>query len=272
MGAHRSLPTDSFLWDFALPGYPTGFHPVDGEEQIPWLSMVHRSKVPIDLVAFNDRGRASDPRNTGIHFYKHDEKFLPTLLDLPGHITNFGGFGLIITPDISVGDSMPLAQRTSLTVWSRQAGVVLERHGLTVVPNVRWILPTDYDMIARGIPQRSVIAVSNYGSRRDPLLRKRFDEGLPAMIERLAPEVVLVYGSTRPRVFTSLKNRTEFIEYRPKTATEPITRQSFRGMVPLFDIPAWRLWPRPPEAGHASLPGSIPPGGDLTQPGRHIQG
>lgn len=114
-------------------------------------------------------------------------------------------------------------------MWSRQAGVVLERHGLTVVPNVRWILPTDYDMIARGIPQRSVIAVSNYGSRRDPLLRKRFDEGLPAMIERLAPEVVLVYGSTRPRVFTSLKNRTEFIEYRPKTATEPITRQSFRG-------------------------------------------
>lgn len=155
-----------------------------------------------------------------------------------GHITNFGGFGLIITPDISVGDSMSLAQRTSPTVWSRQAGVVLERHGLTVVPNVRWILPTDCDMVARGIPQRSVIAVSNYGSRRDPLLRKIFNDRLPAMIERLAPEVVLVFGSTRPRVFRSPKNRTEFIEYRPKTAPEPITRQSFRDMVPLFDIPA----------------------------------
>lgn len=59
-------------------GYPVG-NPVAGNWQIPVLKGFNSSTIPGDLIAFDDRKRSSNPRNSGIHFYRDDRKFASVL-------------------------------------------------------------------------------------------------------------------------------------------------------------------------------------------------
>jgi hypothetical protein len=90
-------------------------------------------------------------------------------------------------------------------VPERMVGVVWERRGLCAVPTMRWMSLDDLDLVCSGIAPKTLIAVSNYGSRRDPELRSIFDRGLPALAERLDPAAMLVFGDTRSRVFDTLR-------------------------------------------------------------------
>ena len=68
--------------------------------------------------------------------------------------------GLVLTPDITIGEGMTPLLRACAVVLSRMAGVVWQSH---------------------------VLAVASYGSRRDVRLRSEFERGLSAMVERLPP-------------------------------------------------------------------------------------
>ncbi|MBU6147908.1 MAG: DUF4417 domain-containing protein [Actinomycetales bacterium] len=118
------------------------------------------------------------------------------------------------------------------------AGVVWQERGLTVVPTLRWRTKHDYDNVSSGIPMPSIVAVATYGSRRDPELRTEFERGLPAMVERLEPSAVVVFGSTQARVFTQLAGRTEFIEYLPPMAARREARpeKSIPDQPSLFEV------------------------------------
>ena len=66
------------------------------------------------------------------------------------------------------------------------AGVVWQAHGLAVVPTLRWRNKHDYDNVAAGIEQSSVVSVANYGSRTDAELTREFATGL-AEVEYTSP-------------------------------------------------------------------------------------
>jgi hypothetical protein len=114
---------------------------------------------------------------------------------------------------------MPPGQRARAVVLSRMAGVLWQSHGLPVAPTLRWRTKDDYDSVASGIPSDSVVAVASYGSRWDGQLRSEFERGLSAMVERLSPSVVLVFGDAKARVFAHLSTRTEFITFAPQTVS-----------------------------------------------------
>ena len=99
------------------------------------------------------------------------------------------------------------------------AVVAWQAHGLAVAPTLRWRTKDDYDNVASGIPANSVVAIASDGSRRDGDLRSEFERGLAAMVERLAPASVLVFGDTKARVFAQLSTRTEFIAFAPPTVS-----------------------------------------------------
>ena len=68
----------------------------------------------------------------------------------------------------------------------------------------------------------SVVAVANYGSRRDAELKWEFARGLAEMVERLNPACIMVYGRVHGRPFKELAKRTEFVEYKsPIEASRP---------------------------------------------------
>jgi hypothetical protein len=96
----------ALLLNGAPEGYPLG-HPVDGEQQIPWLTSVPRVQAPNALCAFNDRGRTADPSSTGLHFFRNDEALLPVIGRPIKYVPTFSSFRLVLTPDITIGDGMP---------------------------------------------------------------------------------------------------------------------------------------------------------------------
>lgn len=222
MRASLATSTDKSIFTDVPFGYPTGRHPVDGCWEIPVLAKVPPEKVPDQLVAFNDLGRVDYASNAAVHFFKNDASFNQILRDPAVYTTKFSPYRAILTPDITIGSGMNLWMKAQRVAYSRMVGVVWQTRGLTVIPTVRWtvrwIEENDLDLSCAGIPTNSVIAVSNYGSRRDLFLRAAFEGGLPQVIERLRPAGTLVFGDLRGRVFDRLSHLTTFRQYLPPTA------------------------------------------------------
>lgn len=191
--------------------YPTAAKTA-GPAQIPVLQPPTYDKLPAQVLAFDKRG-ADGTGGSLLHFCVQDPRLRHPALAPQRFVSTFAAAWGVLTPDFTITDQMPPWQRQMSVWWNRAIGVYFQRHGLRVVPHLRWRNRQDYDYCFVGIQPGSTVAVSNYGSRRDPRLAWDFQQGLYAMVERLAPDRVLVYGSTQQRAFRDLAGRTEFIAY-----------------------------------------------------------
>jgi hypothetical protein len=169
--------------------------------------------VPDYLVAFNDLSRASDPSKCGVHFFKHDEKFLPHLENPAAFSNRYSNFKVVLCPDVSIGSGMPFWMRMKHTFDSRATGITWQKYGHVVIPTLRWTGEEDYEFVSHGIPKCSVFAVSRLGSVHDPLKRSVFDRGLVHMTRLLEPEAILVYGTTTEQVQSVLGDVTQIFAY-----------------------------------------------------------
>jgi hypothetical protein len=210
---------ERFIFGSLQDGYP-GYRQVDEIEHMPFLDKTFISDIPAELTAFNDRNRISEePSNVGIHFYKADNLFKTALLNPLTWVERFAPFKTLITPDVSIGDGMPRWVRVRNTVMARSAGAIWNEQGFPVVANLRWRSPADYGFVASGIHQGSVVAVSNYGNRREPQERAIFEHGVIAMVEMIQPEAIILYGSIDNRLRDLLESRTQVFLFRPYTTT-----------------------------------------------------
>ena len=210
---HFQLDSDQEFSSFtAFPrGYPLG-HPVEGSSQVPKLFSVHLEEVPQRLVAFNDRARVHEPKKVGLHFYKYDKTFDSFVKDPLTWVSRLMGFGVVLTPDLSIGDDMPSWLRQSRTCQSRAVGVILQSRGFTVVPSLRWRAMEDLHFVTAGIDRESTIALSNYGARRSSEERFLFRIGVEQILQELKPKTVLLYGSLDSDL-RSVFESTRVIEY-----------------------------------------------------------
>lgn len=127
-------------------------HEVGGVEQVPMLRRLQLADVPNELIAFDDRKRAVDSTQTALHFFRFDHKFVATLLEPEKRVKDFQSFSAVLTPDVTLGTGMPPWQRARNTVLGRAAGAVWQSRGLTVIPTLRWLDESDYELVASGIP------------------------------------------------------------------------------------------------------------------------
>jgi len=201
-------------------GFPLG-HPHSGVEKIPSLKRINRNQVPDHLIRFDDLGRGMqrDPRLkvTGVHFYADDARFTKFLVEPGRLIYKVRNCSAILTPDISISADMPPWRRVGNTSLSRAVGAIWESRGLTVIPSLRWRDSDDYDYVASGIPNRSIFAVSTFGSVENPSLKLEFTKGLTEMIRRLSPVAVMVFGIALGDLNERLGTDTEFIYYPTET-------------------------------------------------------
>lgn len=204
---------ESILFGNLPNSYPAN-HPVDGLQQVPLLRRVSISDIPDELVAFDDRKRAKSPAMAGLHFFRDDSKFISVLLQPEVKIKEFAPFKIILTPDVSIGSGMPPWQKARNVVLGRAAGVVWENRGMKVIPTVRWLGKEELDLVACGVPQRSIFAVSSYMSRRDPADYREFQNGLRYLVDYLKPVAVIVYGSLDDELSTELRGRCDLFIYQ----------------------------------------------------------
>jgi hypothetical protein len=199
--------------------YPLGF-PVDGIEQIPILKKLTLDDVPEFLCPFDQLSRVKDMKETALHFFRDDVTFQEILGVPDKYVEKFSHYKAILTPDCSLTFGMSPSKRAHQTLLSRAAGAVWQSRGLKVIPTIRWCESSDYDLVCCGISQNSVIAISSYGSDRDPMLRKNFQDGARAIAERLNPVAILIYGSISEEFFRSMSKYAKIIHFPSSTSTQ----------------------------------------------------
>ena len=118
-------------------------------------------------------------------------------------------FAGIITPDFSTYQDFPVPLKYWNTYRMRAFGYWYGMIcGHAVINNVRWGTPETYNYCFDGIPKNSIVAIGTVGgSPQKRIDRKRFEEGLFEMVNRLSPHTIIVYGSANYKCFKELEKQ-----------------------------------------------------------------
>lgn len=185
--------------------------------------------VPARLVAYNDRTgitSAKDDLHAAVHFFLDDYRFETVWSKPERGLSRCRTVGAALTPDFSLWTTMPAAMQLWQVYRSRWCGAWLLYHGVHVVPTISWSTPDTYPFAFAGIPTGSVVAISTVGIvRADTDTRTRFVDGYAAMLHRLRPTTVLVYGRTLPEpAIAHTPPDTEIRYYPTRWATREAQR------------------------------------------------
>ncbi len=173
---------------------------------------MHNTQIPKSLIPYEKIRKARNKRQY-VHFYMHDKGFRNVLTDLKRHIWLFQQFDGIITPDptLDMKQSRCLQQTT---VWFRQAvGSYCQRHGIPVIPNIRFGTEKTYDFCFLGVPRHSIVAISTHGCVDTKEKKAHFRKGLEQLLRVLEPDDILVHGYMPHDVFDDYLSFARFHRY-----------------------------------------------------------
>ncbi len=191
----------------------------DGIFEIPRIEPPKEIIIPERLIPYTKRNQSKD-FSEFLMFYEHDIRFSAILQNPEMFVNDFARFRGIVSPDCSLYRDMPLQAQMANTYRNRALGCFFQKHGIYVIPNVRWgdersyttnELPEKFAFL--GIPRQSIVSIGTYGCIQGAENKYHFRAGLDAMIETLAPKVVLVYGSMPETVFSGFDRYTQFVQY-----------------------------------------------------------
>ncbi|MBO5597568.1 MAG: DUF4417 domain-containing protein [Oribacterium sp.] len=196
----------------------------DGIFEIPIIKKPRKYLIPKNLVPFSKMHKA-DPKSFAVCEYENDREFKDILSHPDDYIDILKQYQGFISPDCSLYRDMPLAVQITNIYRNRAIGYCFQRHGVYVIPCVRWSDERTYtkkylpERVAfAGIEKHSIVSVGSYGQLKDRVNRYYFEAGLDAMMETLEPEIVLVY-SRMPDEIETRYPETRFIEYPDWTST-----------------------------------------------------
>lgn len=163
----------------------------DGKYDIPMLEPVDH--VPRTLQGFNYV--LNKPNySAGVHFFLDDYQFERIWKRPDFYIEKLADFDCVLTPDFSLYTDMPIAMQLWNVYRSRLIGQMMQNWGYTVIPTVSWSLKESYEFCFDGIPTKSIVAVSTIGVKKSKDRIKVWQDGMDAMINKLKPKKILVYG------------------------------------------------------------------------------
>lgn len=149
--------------------------------------------IPDDLIGFN-YAKTSQKKNCGIHFYIDDYQF-ERLWNYPEkYIDILKEYDCILSPDFSLYLDMPMPMKIWNVYRSRQIGAYYQSCGIKVIPTISWAEEETFDFCFQGIPENSIVSVSTVGVKEDKNALKIWHDGMNAMIEKIHPSDILVYG------------------------------------------------------------------------------
>ena len=190
----------------------------DGIFEMPIIRKPKKMVIPNKLVPFSKMDKA-DSKSFAVCEYENDREFKDLLVHPDEYIAILKKYQGFITPDCSVYRDMPLALQITNIYRSRAIGYCFQKHGVYVIPCVRWgddrtyttkFLPERVAFL--GIEKHSIVSVGSYGQLKDRVNRYYFEAGMDAMMETLEPEVILVYSQMPSEIETKYPE-TKFVEY-----------------------------------------------------------
>lgn len=195
----------------------------DGIFEIPIIKKPKSLIIPDNLVPFSKMQKA-EKKKFAVCEYENDTEFRDLLINPDKYIEIIKQYQGFISPDCSVYRDMPLAAQITNIYRSRAIGYCFQKHGIYVVPCVRWgdertyttkTLPEKIAFL--GVEKNSIVSIGAYGQLKDRVNRYYFEAGLDSMMETLEPEIVLVY-SKLPENMKEKYSLTKFVEYEDWTS------------------------------------------------------
>ncbi|MDO4850869.1 MAG: DUF4417 domain-containing protein [Actinomycetota bacterium] len=110
-------------------------------------------------------------------------------------------FNGVILPDFSVYRDMPFVMQLWNIYRSRAIGFWLQTNGIKVIVNIRWGDKRTFRFCCDGVAKGYVIAVGTNGAIGNTDDRRYFTEGLAVVVKRIAPSIIVVYGSAPEDIF-----------------------------------------------------------------------
>lgn len=164
--------------------------------------------TPSDLIGFNYLLN-TDRRDCGIHFYIDDYQFERIWNAPEVYIDKLIEFEGALTPDFSLYMDMPMPTKIWNVYRSRLIGQIMQDAGIKVVPTISWAEPETYKFCFDGIEKGSIVSVSTVGVKRFQESMDVFRDGCDAMIEKIQPKIILLYGGMVDYDFGNI----EVVEY-----------------------------------------------------------
>lgn len=183
-----------------------------GTSGIPMLMDIPNDKIPNSLWPFERRNLTTNYRQY-IHFYMHDKGFAPILHSPDRYLPKLQLYDGMLTPDftLTVGQSRCLQEAN--TYMNRAVGFYFQRHGVPVIPSIRWSDKTSFDFCFLGVPKNRMVSISTHGCIKSMEQKLLFKEGLDAMLNELQPPIVLVHGYMPDVIFGEFLHQVCFHRY-----------------------------------------------------------
>lgn len=163
----------------------------EGYYQMPIIQPV--DYIPEDLIGFNYM-LTSDDFDSGVHFYVDDYQFERVWNQPQLYLGKISDFRCMLTPDFSLYTEMPIAMKIWNTYRSRLIGQMAQSMGIVVIPTVSWCEEETFDFCFDGLPKNSTLSISTIGVKRYDYNFNLWKAGVDAMIEKLQPKTLLIYG------------------------------------------------------------------------------
>lgn len=200
------------IFDDGFQAYLTEGATIVGNAGIPMLMDLDNIQIPRDMIPFSKARTCTDKRKY-IHFYMHDREFSTVLTATDRYIDLLNLYDGAITPDCTmmIGQSPCLQQAN--TYMNRAVGFYLQKHGIPVIPNIRWSDERSFEYCFLGVPKGYIVCVSTHGCITSKEERQMFKSGLCAMLDEIQPRAVLVHGYMPDDIFGEYLEQVEFHRY-----------------------------------------------------------
>jgi hypothetical protein len=170
------------------------------------------TQIPDDIVGFD---KEKDKPTAWVRFFMHDYKFVHILASPEMYFEKLKSHKGIISPDFSVYYDMPLHEQISSVAKNRAVGYYFAKNGMNVIPSVNWGDKNTYDFCFDGIAKGSVVAVGTHGCVKKLQDRAYFERGFIAMLNRIEPPTVVIYGSDSDRIiYPIIKSYVKIVSFK----------------------------------------------------------
>lgn len=156
--------------------------------------------IPNRLIAFSKALSCTD-YNQWVHFFEDDYLFERIWRNPQRYLDILRRYNGVILPDFSLYRDMPFVMQIWNIYRSRAIGFWLQTNGIKVIVNIRYADKRTYRCCCDGISKHSVIAVGTHGTLKNREDRFFFCEGLDAIVRRLHPNAIVVYGAAPDSIF-----------------------------------------------------------------------
>ena len=171
----------------------------EGEIEIPILQPTE--SIPNRLISFS-KAMKTDDFDQWVHFYEYDRGF-ERIWNRPNYyLEKLKKFKGVVTPDFSLYRDMPLVMQQWNTYRGKALGHWWQTKDLTVLPNVRFSDEHSFEFCCYGVPMHCPIAVGTHGCLRIREERELYKRGLEAIVQRLKPSYIIVYGAAPEDIFS----------------------------------------------------------------------